>query len=242
MSNLKNPAYSFVKREFYIDKTPCVIYNEGLKKCFLTVHGQGGNKEEAERFSRVAVKYGYGVLSLDLPMHGGRRDGVEFLTWAAVPEIKKVYAYAAENYETVALRATSIGAYFSLIALYGETVERCLLSSPLIDMRAMISSLMAAANVDTKRLEKEKIIPTPFGQTLNYDYYLFANKTPVLSVSDKTFILYASGDEVIPRNTVETFAQKNGAKLTVLDGFRHYLHSPEEIKYVEKWENESIAF
>lgn len=49
---------------------PAALYGAESEKIFLCVHGQFGNKFEAESFARIAVPLGWQVLAVDLPEHG----------------------------------------------------------------------------------------------------------------------------------------------------------------------------
>lgn len=79
---------------FNLEKTPAVLYGEASDKLFIYVHGQGGNKEEGERFSFIARKFGYQTLAVDLPEHGGRTDEAKFEPWFVTDELGKVIEYA----------------------------------------------------------------------------------------------------------------------------------------------------
>ena len=226
------------KREFFIGRAPAVVYGES-DKVFVFVHGMGGNKYEAERFYNVVGRIGYAVLAVDLPRHGNRTDDAEFVAREAVRDLKNTIRYAKNAYKDVSVRATSIGAYFSCVAFRGEKTSKCLFVSPLLNMRRTIADLMAAAGVSEELLRTEKEIPTEFGQTLSWDYLCYARANPVRAVCADTAILYATGDEVVPRDTVETFARENGCSLTEIDGYEHYLHTDEEIGILEKWEYEN---
>lgn len=229
-----------IKKYFNIGETPAVLFGKESDKAFIVIHGQGGNKEEAERFAKVAECYGYRTLAVDLPKHGGRKDAADFVPWEVVPELRAVVKFAKEKYETLSLYATSIGVYFSLLAFRGESFEKCLLVSPLLDMVTTIDSLMGAAGVSEERLKAESEIKTDFGQTLSYKYLCYARAHKVSKVSDDTSILYASGDEVVPRFTVEKFAEENGCDLRILSGCEHWLHTAEEIAALETWEREKL--
>lgn len=226
------------KREFFIGRAPAVVYGES-DKVFVFVHGMGGNKYEAERFYNVVGRIGYAVLAVDLPRYGSRTDDAEFVAREAVRDLKNTIRYAKSAYKDVSVRATSIGAYFSCLAFWGEEISKCLFVSPLLDMRRTIADLMNAAGVSEERLRAEKEIPTAFGQTLSWDYLCYARENPVRAVCAETAILYATGDEIVPRDTVETFARDNGCGLTEIDGYEHYLHTDEEIEILEKWEYEN---
>lgn len=167
-----------MKREFMLGSVPVVIYGEESARVFLFVHGLHGCKEEAARFAAVAVPRGWQVLAMDLPEHGGRKDGKRLVPWDVIPELQSVLRYAGGRYATIAVHATSIGAWFSMHAFADARIEKCLFVSPLVDMPAMIRGMMAAAGVDRARLKREKEIQTDFGQTLSWDYLCFAEAHP----------------------------------------------------------------
>lgn len=220
---------------FDIDGIPAVLYGGKSGKVFLFIHGQFGCKEEAERFAEAAVPLGYQVLGIDLPEHGGRQDGVKLLPWEAVPELQKVMQYAKSNWRHISVRATSIGAWFSLLAFSGERLERCLFVSPLLDMTDMIGTLMELAGVSEERLKAEKEIPTEFGQTLSWDYLCYARSHPV-GAESKTDILYGECDSTIPRRVIDGFIAANPCSLTVMPGGEHWFHTDEQLEFMKNWE------
>lgn len=228
------------KTEFKIGVMPVVLYGEKSDKLFIFVHGQDGNKYEGERFFNVVKDFSFQVLAVDLPGHGERTDEADFVPWKVSDELKRVFDYAKQHWQHISVRATSIGVYFSLLALKGEKTEHCLFVSLLFDMENMICSLMAAANVSEARLKAEKQIPTEFGQTLSYDYLCFARKNPVKAICLSTRILYAAGDTLIPRETVEKFSRDNGAILTVMNGGEHWLHTKEQVEFMSNWETAQL--
>ena len=245
-----------IKEEFFIGNAPVVLYGGGAAEnaatlptdkekkqngVFICVHGQGGNKEEAERFAKIAAPRGYGVLSVDLPDHGKRTDGAKFVPWEVVPELSAIYEYAKKRWNKISLRATSIGAYFSLLAFRNRRIEKRLLVSPLLDMQGFIDGLMRYCGADEARLKREKEIKTESGQTLSYEYFLYAKSNPVRAAGENTYILYADGDTVIPKKSVEKFAADNRCELTVLNGFEHWLHTEEEVGAMEKWEKSVLS-
>lgn len=96
---------------------PAVLYGSAAAQGYLFLHGQMGCKEEAEEFAQVVCPKGRQVLSIDLPGHGERRDrGGELLPWTAVPEIQTALDWAGRRWESVSLRANSIGAYLAMLA------------------------------------------------------------------------------------------------------------------------------
>ena len=115
---------------------PAALYGAESEKVFLCVHGQFGNKFEAESFARIAVPLGWQVLAVDLPEHGERagNSSARFDPWHSVPELHGIISSLRSKNKRVALRAVSIGAWFSLLAARGIFLECCLLVSPLLNM------------------------------------------------------------------------------------------------------------
>ena len=128
---------------FTLKNIPLLLIGEPSRKVYLYVHGKNGSKEEALDFAELACPAGYQVLAVDLPEHGERRGSSEkLLPWVAVPELEAVYSYAAERWKNVSLRATSIGAWFSLLALQAKPLRSALLLSPVVDMEDLITNMM----------------------------------------------------------------------------------------------------
>lgn len=225
---------------FNIFDIPAVVYGKSSDSCYIYIHGQGGNKFEAERFAMIATSKGFQVLAIDLPKHGTRHDKVDFVPWEVEKELRIVMDYAKCRWNKICIRATSIGVYFSLLSFKSNKIEKCLFVSPLLDMQRMISDLMHLANVSAEQLKIKKVMNTDFGQTLSWQYYCYAIENKVKSLCKNTEILYASGDEVIPQNTIEKFAKENNCGITILNGCEHWLHLPNEVKYMEDWERKFV--
>ena len=223
---------------FSLGPTPATLWGPGSEAVFLFVHGLGGNRREAAPFAELAVPLGWEVLSVDLPEHGGRRDGAPLLPWVAVPELQAVDACVRAHWRRVALRATSIGAWLSLPSL--GAVEKCLLCSPLLDMEAMITGRMAAAGVTEERLRAEGEIPTASDPTLSWDYLLWARSHPVHALCRETAILCGSQDAMVPRATVDRFLRENPGQLTVMEGGEHWFHTPGQLAFLQSWEASSL--
>lgn len=47
-------------------QTDAIVIGEKAENVILFVHGQGGNKEEAIRFAKIATPLGYQVIGIDL--------------------------------------------------------------------------------------------------------------------------------------------------------------------------------
>ena len=223
-----------------IEGVPAVIFGTGSSKVFLYIHGQGGSKDEAVRFAEIAVPFGYQVLSIDLPEHGERHDDAKFLPWEVVPELEYVMKYAKGIWDSISVRAISIGVWFSMLAFKSEKIDKCLFSSPLVDMESMISNLMKWSGVSEERLKKEKEIPTDFGQTLSWRYLCYAREHEAHAYCSNTAVLYASGDKLIPKTVIDRFVSDNSCRIRLIDGGEHWLHTPDEIEIMNCWEEKEL--
>ena len=213
---------------------PAVLYGSAAAQGYLFLHGQMGGKEEAEEVAQVVCPKGRQVLSIDLPGHGERRDrGGELLPWTAVPEIQTALDWAGRRWESVSLRANSIGAYLAMLAW--EDPARALLVSPILDMEELIRTMMGWAGVTEEELRARGEIPTSFGQTLSWEYLTWVQKHPVHTWSCPIRILYGSGDSMMPRRTAEEYARRHNAELTVAEGGEHWFHTPEQLAAMREW-------
>ena len=155
-----------IAQKLEISGIPALLYGKESRKVYLYVHGKMGCKEEALPFAELACPAGYQVLAVDLPEHGERKGSSEkLLPWVAVPELEAVYSYAAERWKNVSLRATSIGAWFSMLALQAKPLLSALLLSPVVDMEDLITNMMQWANVSEAQLKEVGEVSTDFPVT-----------------------------------------------------------------------------
>lgn len=221
--------------------TPYLCYGQTSDQVCLFLHGQSGHKEEGERFAQIANPKGWQVVAIDLPQHGQRQGGAEpFLPWVVVPELEQVWQELQGRWKRIALRANSIGAWLAMLALAGKPVDTCLFVSPVVDMENLIQTMMTWAGVTEERLEREREIPTDFGQTLSWDYLKYVRQHPVHALSAHTNILYGDQDNLVPQPVVERFAWAEGAHLTVYPGGEHWFHTPEQMKVMGTWEERCL--
>ena len=221
--------------------TPYLCYGQTSDHVCLFLHGQSGHTEEGERFAQIANPKGWQVVAIDLPQHGQRQGGAEpFLPWVVVPELEQVWQELQGRWKRIALRANSIGAWLAMLALAGKPVDTCLFVSPVVDMENLIQTMMTWAGVTEERLEREREIPTDFGQTLSWDYLKYVRQHPVHALSAHTNILYGDQDNLVPQPVVECFARAEGAHLTVYPGGEHWFHTPEQMKVMGTWEERCL--
>ncbi|MGE5678563.1 MAG: alpha/beta hydrolase [Pseudomonadota bacterium] len=224
------------KKTFQIRGIPSILWGEPSKNLYLFIHGQGGCKEEAESFAVIAGLYGCQVLSIDLPEHGERKEEKNtFDPWHTVPELLMVMEHAKSNWDRIALRANSIGAWFSMLSFANEDLKSCLFVSPILDMQQLIQNMMLWAGVSEDQLRLEKTIPTAFGQTLSWEYLSHVKEHPIAKWNFPTDILYADKDNLTELNVVEDFTKRYGCRLTIMENGEHWFHTPEQLKFLDKW-------
>ncbi len=226
-----------MKKEYFkMQGIPSIIWGEPSQKLYLYIHGQGGSKEEAESFAEIVGSYGWQVLSIDLPEHGERKEEKNtFDPWHAVPELSAVLEYAKSHWSCIALMANSIGAWFSMLSFADEKLEKCLFVSPILDMHRLIQNMMLWAGVSEERLRLEQTIPTSFGQTLSWNYLCYVKEHPITNWSFPTEILYADKDHLTEPAVVQSFTRRFGCRLTVMENGEHWFHTPEQLKFLDKW-------
>ncbi|MDD2955968.1 MAG: alpha/beta hydrolase [Oscillospiraceae bacterium] len=225
-----------------IDGVPALLYGNHSDAVYLFVHGKCGQKEEAAVFAQTACPKGWQVLSIDLPEHGERAGGAApFAPWQAVPELQAVMKYIKGRWRRAALRANSIGAWFSMQSFAGESLEKCLFVSPLLDMEQLIGGMMQGAGVSEEELREKGEIPTAFGETLSWRYLLYARENPIRQWSFPTAVLYAGRDNLTSRDTVDRFVRRFSCSLTVLEDGEHWFHTPEQMEALKKWSEQEVA-
>lgn len=223
-----------------IQNIPALLIGEKADKAYLFVHGKMGQKEEALDFAKCAVPMGYQVLAIDLPRHGERRLSDEKLTpWEVIPEIKIVCGFMQSNWQSISLRATSIGAWFSMLALSDFDIKRALFVSPIVNMQNLIENMMMWANVSEQQLKQQGEIPTSFGETLSWDYLCFVRENPIKWTAP-TEVLYAENDNLTAENVLCDFAKLHSAGITVMPNGEHWFHTKEQLDYLRRWERKFI--
>jgi alpha-beta hydrolase superfamily lysophospholipase len=229
------------KKSFHIHGIPAILWGPRSNKVYLYIHGQAGRKEEAEAFAHIACHDGWQVLSIDLPEHGERkRETGSFDPWHVVPELLSVMEYVKGRWTHISLFANSIGAWFGMLSFEREPFEKSLFVSPILDMNQLISNMMLRANVSETDLERERMIPTPSGQTLSWEYLLYARNHPITQWKAPTAILYGEHDGLTDRTVVETFVQRFHCNLTIMKNGEHWFHTPEQLEVLNRWVETSL--
>ena len=194
-----------------------------MKRAILYVHGKGGSAGEADRLRAICP--GFAVLGVD---YRGE------LPWEAAPQLAAAYDEARRQYDHIVLLANSIGAYFAMLALQGRAPDRALFVSPVLDMEWLILDMMGRAEVSEQTLRERGEIPTDFGETLSWEYLSYVREHPI-AWQAPTEILYAGGDHLVSRQSVERFAAEHGAGLTVLEDGEHWFHTKAQLAFLDGW-------
>ena len=224
------------KQTMTIAGIPAVLYGSRSRRVYLYVHGKMGSKEEALAFAELACPMGYQVLAIDLPEHGERKGRPEkLLPWVVLPELQLVYQYAKVHWRTVSLRATSIGAWLSMLALSEKELKQALFVSPVVDMENLIGKMMQWANVTEAQLEQTGEIPTNFGETLSWRYLCWVRENPV-HWHTPTQVLYGDADNMTSYDVIEAFRRESGAHLTILAEGEHWFHTEPQLAALQEWE------
>lgn len=228
-------------QNLYINEVPAVIWGSLSSKMYLYIHGQGGNKEEGKLFAEIATKYGYQVLSIDLPEHGERENKSPSLEpWNVVPELSCVMKFCKQHWEKISLFANSIGAWFSMLAFSHDKLQAGLFVSPVVDMVELIYDMMTWANVSELQLEKEQEIPTTFGQTLSWKYLQYAKEHLIKQWNTPTKILYGKHDALVKYFTIKDFCKMHQCELTVMQNGEHWFHTKQQLDVLAGWADRSI--
>ena len=219
---------------------PALLCGEESSKVYLYIHGKMGCKEEALPFAELACPAGYQVLAIDLPEHGQRKGIAEkFLPWFALRDIRLVYQYSVLHWKQVSLRATSIGAWFAMLALEEKPIRNALFVSPVVDMEALIVGMMQGAGVTEAQLRQAGEIPTDLGETLSWPYLCWVREHP-LHWHGRTQVLYGDRDALTSRTMIERFRRECGAHLTIMEGGEHWFHTPVQMAVLKTWEEANL--
>ena len=145
-------------RRFQIENIHAVLYGDGRQSVPVCPRSMRAQEEDAA-FAEIACPAGVQVLAVDLPEHGERQDEENrFNPWTAVLELKTVFADMKSRWREIRVRANSVGAHFSMLALGGENLCKALFVSPIVDMERPIAILYAGRDNMTSRQTVEGLI------------------------------------------------------------------------------------
>ncbi len=227
------------EKRFLIDgDIPAILWGDAFDKLFIAIHGDMSHKADKVivQLAEAVTANGGGVLAIDLPEHGDRKDSHRLCNpWNCAEDLAMVMRHARQISPNLSLFACSIGAYFSLLAYADEQLGQCLFLSPVVDMERLIRSMMQWFDVTEERLEAEREIPTPIGKTLSWKYFHYVKAHPIVKWDTKTSVLYGGKDAVCERDTVVQFCTQFGCDLTEMEDGEHYFHTQDQLAFYRKW-------
>lgn len=197
------------------------------RNAVIYLHGKGGSAQEAEH---------YRPLFADCEVIGF--DYASQTPWEAREEFSAFFDALCGQYESVSFVANSIGAFFAMSALYDRPVRAAWFISPIVDMEALIGTMLQWAGVSEEALRAQGEIETAFGETLSWEYLSYVRAHP-LQWNVPTEILYGARDELTTLETVSAFARRTGAGLTVMEGGEHWFHTAEQMNFLDRWLTET---
>ena len=121
-----------------------------------------------------------------------------------------------------------------MLSLADKAIKQAMFISPIVDMEKLILNMMALVNVSEQELYQKKIIATPFGEPLSWEYLSYARTHPIIW-EIPTNILYAANDNMVSLETMTKFAKKIHANLTVMENGEHWFHTVEQMAFLDNW-------
>lgn len=231
-------------KKISVSGIPAVIWGEKSSRVFVAAHGYLSNKMDTiiRLLAETATARGFQVLSFDLPEHGERQqDGVLCTVPSCVQELVKILEYAGQQWERICFFGCSMGAYFGLLACrQNSLLQSCLFLSPVLDMNRIIQNSLTRFHITAERLEQEKIIQTPVGQTLYWDDYRYVKNHPIVEWRKPTAILYGMRDNLCEPDVVHAFAEKFHCQLQITEQGEHYFHTDAQLQIFREWLEKQI--
>ena len=194
-----------------------------MKNLIIYIHGKGGNADEAQHYKSLFPDCD--VIGFDYKSN---------TPWDATKEFSDYFDSVANGYDEVCLIANSIGAFFSMNALSQKPIKKAYFISPIVNMEKLICNMMMWAVVSEETLREKKEIATDFGETLSWEYLCYVRENPI-EWKIPTQILYGSTDNLTTLETMQEFANKVGAAITVMHGGEHWFHTDEQMKFLDRW-------
>ena len=193
-----------------------------MNKQVIYIHGKGGNADEAEHYKPLFTDYD--VVGFDYKSQ---------TPWEAEKEFPAYFEEQTKNCDEVILIANSIGAYFSMASLYDKKLSQAFFISPIVDMEKLITDMMKWDNITEQELSIRKEIPTKFGETLSWEYLCYVRKHPI-KWDITTHIIYGDCDDLTSYDTVQAFAEKISAELSIMRGGEHWFHTDEQMAFIDE--------
>lgn len=196
-----------------------------MNNLIIYVHGKGGSAQEAEHY--ISIFPEDKVVGFDYK---------SVTPWDAEKEFQNFFDSICEGYDKIYLIANSVGAFFAMHSLSERRIEKAFFISPVVNMEKLISDMLLWSNSNEDELKDKKEIPTSFGETLSWDYLVWVRNHRVVW-NIPTDILYGSRDHLQSYETIDSFAKRFGAKITVMENGEHWFHTDEQMNFSDDWLN-----
>lgn len=216
------------EKELNIENIPAILWGERSDKVFIAIHGQSSYKRDIliRILADISQKYGYQVLSFDLPKHGERTfDDTFSKVQICIQELNKIYNYAKKNWKKIFLFSFGVGSFYSLLAYKDKNVENAFFLTPILNIEDFYEKNMLLFSITDEMLEDEKEIGIPLGDNLYWDEYLYIKENPVLNWKIPTTILCAEKDEICNIQIIREFSEKFNCNLEILKDSEHYFYT-----------------
>ena len=132
--------------------------------------------------------------------------------------MNEVRDYLYENWQSVSVRANSIGSWFTLLAFQSKKVEQALLVSPILDMKRFIELMPQRED----------------------DYYEWVVNNPITGWAAPTYILRPETDLVVSEEVGRDFISQHHCHVTIMPDGEHWFHTPEQLAFLKAWEKKTI--
>lgn len=134
--------------------------------------------------------------------------GLDYKTFAPKETGKEIHDYVEKlksRYENIILIANSIGAFFSMYADLEGLIQKAYFISPIVSLEGFVCDQPQWMNLGNPAWN----IPTA--------------------------ILYGSRDNLTSLETINGFAKKHNAGLTIMEGGEHWFHTEEQMQFLDDW-------
>lgn len=176
-----------------------------------------------------------------MPKHGDRvYEDTLCNAQNCTEELLKIYDYVKGKYEKISLWACSLGAFFSLLAYQCVKFNQCLFLSPVVDMQRLIENMMIWFEINEEKLKEQKMIETPIGETLYYDYYCYVKEHSVTEWNSQTMILYGENDNLCEYEYIKKFASHFNCDLKIMENGEHFFHLKNQLEFYQNWLEEKV--
>ena len=91
-----------------------------------------------------------------------------------------------------------------------------------------------------EKLKEQKMIETPIGETLYYDYYCYVKEHSVTEWNSQTMILYGENDNLCEYEYIKKFASHFNCDLKIMENGEHFFHLKNQLEFYQNWLEEKV--